>query len=392
MVGLREWVGAPEFSERVQFIVKTCIFIKKTDNTDELEEITRDLIKDLFLLLANIFASGLNKQVGSDIFSSDDENPGYIILKFKDDILRIPFQMASFAPDKQVLESLCNLGRRIQCAKGSTPALSGSALMHKAFLAVGDLDFCEYIPIRDEYLSNEKLDDLIALNNDLYFINVRFGQKEFKRPWKQALKHDTVFSLIKTKSMKGFCHFVAEPSGFQAVEVTNCFLRIDPDRPDEGAGTKSFSMQEAPIGDWVPRALTAPIELANYVSFLVESIKNQRQGNPVKAMKRAFSLSRVMMIDDITDGLMELSDETGFVELASAKARYAIGNRLLDAGGDPILRDWGQKLVDGSEKIGNAVLSVHCDAAEKSQLIESKLIEFKRKLDPILDKLLSKVL
>jgi hypothetical protein len=51
--------------------------------------------------------------------------------------------------------------------------------------------------------------------------------------------------------------------------------------------------------------LCEPLQLGSYINFLIEQIEHYASENPVKALKRALSLARIVMLPEWCDTLIQ---------------------------------------------------------------------------------------
>jgi hypothetical protein len=84
----------------------------------------------------------------------------------------------------------------------------------------------------------------------------------------------------------------------------------------------SFAAQEVPIpGSVLPRPLCEPLQLGRYINFLIEQVQHYAQSNPVKALKRALSLARILMLPQWSDDLIERLQDPRAALTAAMEAR-----------------------------------------------------------------------
>ena len=67
-----------------------------------------------------------------------------------------------------------------------------------------------------------------------------------------------------------------------------------------------FQEAVAVIADAPPWTLVSPSEFASYISFLRKEIEIYADENPIKAQKRALSISLILGLDDLADRAIEI--------------------------------------------------------------------------------------
>jgi hypothetical protein len=130
-------------------------------------------------------------------------------------------------------------------------------------------------------------------------------------------------------------HYFADTSFEGALEVTKLMIPLSTGNPE--AKKRSFPAQELPIagnGTWIPRVLHEPQEISDYVWFLRGDVQRQRTSHPSKAVKRAFSLSRILFLDEFTDEFLKFVRGSDILLESSLRSRaeYAEKVRKFDDG------------------------------------------------------------
>jgi hypothetical protein len=78
----------------------------------------------------------------------------------------------------------------------------------------------------------------------------------------------------------------------------------------------------------VPRSLAEPREIAAYAVFLRGQVKKYKTSNVAKALKRAFSLARVLFLADEADTIAALSRSSDLLLRAVTRWRAEYEQRL----------------------------------------------------------------
>jgi hypothetical protein len=114
--------------------------------------------------------------------------------------------------------------------------------------------------------------------------------------------------------------FITSTRTVGAVEATNVALLLADGRDD--VVRASFAAQEVPIlGSVLPRPLCEPLQLGRYINFLIAQVQYYTDANPVKALKRALSLARILMLPQWDDDLIEYLQDPRAALTAAIVAR-----------------------------------------------------------------------
>lgn len=276
-----------------------------------------DTIEKTFEVLATVLAARLEG------WAADDENPGYLISEKKGVEIRVPWNlMPDFGSDES--DAMIGLAQRLKSGQDTVICLSGSGAIRQAFSHIGDLDFCEYV--RGTGFTRVVKKAAVLEDEDLICWGIKSlktfppvpSQSVLTRPWRPNPVKDETFLEVAAKTYVGKCDYLADTSFEGVIEVTNVVLVLG--HPDAGdrAVQHSFPAQEAPLvgsGGWLPRSLTRPEAIGNYVRFLLEQARFYLEEGPVaKAVKRAFSLARLTFFSEEADEINLLFEqEKGFL-------------------------------------------------------------------------------
>lgn len=228
---------------------------------------------------------------------------GYIILTETQSQteVRIPFHFADFFPTGDVLRSLLEVARHAKTSDIGTICISGSATYFEALnRLISDLDFCEYSPengnkLREnlEAKNRQSHDDLISLG---LLTKCLPGKTSAEYTAHQPIAVDEHFDYAQIRFLG---RFALSNDEVDVLEITNLVLPINPGNPDPEMLSKTFCMQEVPIGEWIPQRLLEPIDIKRYANFLFGEAQNYlKRSNYVKAAKRALPLSRILFLDE----------------------------------------------------------------------------------------------
>ncbi len=161
---------------------------------------------------------------------------------------------------------------------------------------------------------------------------------------------------------------------------------------EEGAIDRSFAFQESPISpegiSWVPRRLAQVASVGAYVLFLRNQIEFYRRENPVKAVKRALSLSLLLLLDTHATALRALMKRTVALQrdalaqreelLSKVRGHPDLAVRALERSVHESVRDCRSQGTSASTKAVKAARSRFTNAAEE---LLSRLL---REVDPLI--------
>ncbi|MBM3778757.1 MAG: hypothetical protein FJW23_11050 [Acidimicrobiia bacterium] len=260
----------------------------------------------------------------------DTEHAGYV----RRSRARLPFFLAEDVPSNEQLEELFDLGLTIRVASDGTICLSGSTALLGSLRFVGDIDFCEYATASPDTAND------IAGHVDAHArrtVTPLCGRVKVAAPLKWSRTVPAEWDSSQTADLGrmiagGAYHlkldFVVATRAVGTVEATNVALIVGGARSDR-AIMASFAAQEVPVaGHPLPRRLADPLQLGRYVRFLVRQIDEYRVRHPVKALKRALSLARIMLWPDWHERLLHLLQEPDGALAAAITARRELLREL----------------------------------------------------------------
>jgi hypothetical protein len=238
--------------------------------------------------------------------SVDSANPGYLM---RDKVL-VPFYLLQDLPATAQLAELAALGLSLRVTNDGVVCLSGSTVLLGTLRFVGDIDYCEYaVPGR---YSTEAVVASASTHAARTESPLCERVKVMHRNWSQscdAWDSTTPGELTRLIDQEGAYQlkldFITSTKAVGTVEATNMALLLTQGREDEIVRA-SFAAQEAPIpGSVLPRPLCEPLQLGRYINFLIKQVQDYSEANPVKALKRALSLARILMLPQWNDTLIE---------------------------------------------------------------------------------------
>lgn len=274
-------------------------------------------IAPIWSLLAAAVCQTLPPEASAEV---DDNQPGYVVFRVDELRVFVPFFVANVFPHGEILKAICELGAQLQIGTDSVICVSGSACQLGLGLPIGDLDFCEYLPAGDARIADRFLSRLFDLSQQALCFRLTLGEdKVWVRPWPTDLAAGgpAIATELRTAMTgAGFrqCAFVADVPSLGILEATNVVVLLDYAALESLEANRSFAAQEAPLAreSWTPRELTSPLALGAYVIWLIDSaysLCDQSQSEPraaVKAVRRAFSATRLLFLRKETDELANL--------------------------------------------------------------------------------------
>jgi hypothetical protein len=276
----------------------------------------RSTIEDLWAWLAANAASNFQ---GASV---DSAHPGYLI---RDKVL-VPFYLLEDLPGTTELAEIVALGLSLRVTKDGVICLSGSTALLGTLKFVGDIDYCEYA-VADTYSTEDIVASATAhavrtalpLCERVKVVNPKWSQN--CADWDSATPGELTRRIDKDGAYQLKLDFITSTQTVGPVEATNMALLLAAGREDEIVRA-SFAAQEVPIpGSVLPRPLCEPLQLGRYINFLIEQVQHYAQSNPVKALKRALSLARILMLPQWSDDLIERLQDPRAALTAAMEAR-----------------------------------------------------------------------
>jgi hypothetical protein len=280
----------------------------------------RSVIEDLWVWLA---ANAASEFQGASV---DTAQPGYIL---RDKVL-VPFYLLQDLPGTTELAEFAALGLSLRVTEDGVICLSGSTALLGAMKFVGDIDYCEYA-VPGTYsttgivtsTSAHAVRSICPLCERVKVVNPKWSRS--CGAWDPTTPVELT-RLIDEGAYQLKLDFITSTQAVGTVEATNMALLLAEGREDEVLRA-SFAAQELPIpGSVLPRPLCDPLQLGRYINFLIEQIQDYATKNPVKALKRALSLARILMLPQWDDDLIGYLQDPRAALTAAIEAR----SRLLE--------------------------------------------------------------
>lgn len=276
-------------------------------------------------------------------WSADDQHPGFLISTIGGGTMAVPFHLIGDLPSGELLDDIRAVAADLRVGRGSALCLSGSIVLLGNPHYAGDLDFCEYIPLSEHGLSLDRLSEIAnRTGTPPLCVTVKLGSTErLDRPWSDAITPAKLDALLGpcTKGGHGKIDVLALNATIGPVEATNVMLWVPDSTPDDYAAEFSFPFQEMIPGSstdmpWIPRLLARPSSIRSYVAFLRSDIAKYRDAKPVKALKRALSLSIFLMLPEHQDQLTDLGSTSSAFVLEAIHQRQELITKV-EAHRDP---------------------------------------------------------
>ncbi len=366
-------------TELFRRLVILILNIPDSFSPDELLGIRQNL-EDIAYSLCEILVA----RFSNEICQADER--GYVILKEtqSQEKVLIPFHFADSFPIGEPLRSLLEIARQSKASDNGTICFSGSAnYFHAVNEFLSDLDFCEYFEIKEEEDRNAFVQSLERTNKQFldHLISLRLRTKCIQT--KVSNDYDANQSIpahnFDYAQLIFFGTFRLGNNDIDVLEITNLVLPINPNDPDRELLNRTFCMQEAPIGEWIPQRLLEPLDIKRYANFLLTEIKKYlKNKNFVKAAKRALPLSRILFLENEGNGIIDALEPA--CAIAALESRKKLLERVkhlkspmvndlksridkLDKYGenepnDDILRDAVLKLLNRVDELQNNFLNI----------------------------------
>jgi hypothetical protein len=351
-----------------------------------------DLVRDISEVLAKIY--------GDQHQAHPSEIAGYLEVRHRQGTLFIPFNLVQSFPSSEALRELIDQGERIRFSESNIICISGSATYLGAPLPLGDLDYCEYFDRSDAQII-ERVERIFTEDGGSpYCASVKWdeiprslredseGQVQRVRPWSDpdGLVGAARFAQGQGGFKKGQilkADYVADCGMFTLMPISNVAIPVDPAEAEQWAAGLSHTAQEVglvPTGRR-PQILALESGLGYYAVWLRGQIDEQA-AKPVKAAKRALSLTSLFLMRDRSDEIIEALQQE---ELASLTRRSALSDvidltRSADDEAGIRLREAAEAAL--AEAGGAPKLSDYREVNKKCAIASRKAVE---EIDEILD-------
>jgi hypothetical protein len=244
--------------------------------------------------------------------------PGYVIIEVAGQQLHVPFHLVDAVPLDDTLNVLLKLADHVRLSQISQICISGSAVFLGRLDDAADIDFCEYVTVHPIAIQ-EQLKYRCSAVDPALFVKGRVDSTRLTR--REAGAYLDGAGQIAPQVIKLDYVSLVEPF---LVPLSNISLFVDPARPEVAVANRSWPFQEIAIGGDAPIfQIMRPELLGQYMDWLLDRIDEYLASNPVKALKRALSLSRVL-----GTGHSQLYPLLTVTELAQMQKRTSVEEAL----------------------------------------------------------------
>jgi hypothetical protein len=277
--------------------------------------------------------------IGIPAWEADTSSPGYIRRRGSQVSVALPFHLLGDFPDTEALNSIFDFSSLVKIGdQTSTVCLSGSSTFLGTLPAAGDLDFCEYVSSDDDHVPDRIAQFVAGVSGHSICLGLRIGSTDWKRPWSAETRPDQAIvaehlEALPIAARHGKLDGVVANAIWGGIEASNVLLWIEPGNQESGASSRSFAFQEAAISSsqisWMPRRLENPESIGTYLKFLCAQIEYYLARDlPVKAAKRALSLSVFLLYADYADALRGLLSNGDAIIQDAVRQRGALLDEL----------------------------------------------------------------
>ena len=300
---IRDHVTSSNYSVRPAYTALACAaYVKQRATLPELAEGAHlDMLNASVLSMLSALA--VLHQSMFPGWKADATNPGYLVRQVPPAFFRVPVHLAPLFPDDASLREVWELAHRIRTDESSIIYISGSSAVRRIFEYVDDIDFCEYMPKSGRQLAASVLLKL-SDSRDQCCMQVAFDNHKWLRPLissniaeqLEMASHD----VLERSRVK--LQYVAKREQTRPFDVSNVIIVCNEHFQSKGS-ERTFAYQEGQVAavDYVPNRLTNALELGRYILFLIDEVEHYRaRTNPLKALKRALSLTRVCWLNDFS--------------------------------------------------------------------------------------------
>jgi hypothetical protein len=267
-----------------------------------------------------------------------EEFPGYLTGTCGQWRLFVPWTLVSLFPDDGVLRHLIEVGLSVAIPPPETICISGSSTTLGSDIAIGDIDFCQYVAVPPALILQTAASFRDPVANRV-LVAVSYGEKEHyvrvKTPeWQEWERLSAKMSAVTEidEADRFMAEFLERGEHFGLLPVSIVVLASDPSDRRRGAARHSYVFQEAiavngdgtvPVPAWT---LVDPAQLGDYIDFLRRQMDEYRTAKPIKAVKRALSLVRTIRLHDLENEAIDLLE-------SEAAAEYVRNQRQREVAG-----------------------------------------------------------
>jgi hypothetical protein len=255
--------------------------------------------------------------------------PGYLTAKIGEWHVFVPWSITQAFPGTSKVAELLRMGDRVALRSAGNLCVSGSVTSAGADVVIGDLDFCQYVDglpggfiAEAEEFTRPQLERILTV--------ARYGRTTVVRqPWATnwpALEKRAGSCTHVDDAERFMMEFLGHSDDLGLLPVSNIVFASDLQDRSVGVADQSFVFQEA----IAVRSTDLPAEpiwplldvpqIASYISFLRKQASEYAEENPIKAIKRAFSLTRMV-------GLHAFATEALHILKARESVEYVVGRR-----------------------------------------------------------------
>ena len=275
-----------------------------------------DIETDISAALSEL-AEFYNECDPSGFLKGTSDNPGYLQGTCDRWNVFVPWPLARYFPNQTVLREILELGERASLASVESVCVSGSVTSLGGGLPIGDMDFCQYVPMTPkEYVGDAER--FIFPDEHRVLVTVRYGPDDplaVYAPWADSWptvrdRLDACASL--NEAGRFMVEFIGQCPCFGVLPVSTVILSSDFSSRSLGAARFSFAYQEAITtrsqhgqtgAIW---SLADPNQIGEYLCFLEDQIIDYADKKPIKALKRTFSLARIMGLENVADMALDI--------------------------------------------------------------------------------------
>jgi hypothetical protein len=289
---------------------------------DERQELGEALARVFRGFVANV-TECLRGLLATDGWVVDEKHPGYLVRRFDDTDVRVPFNLAVGLPRQAAMQELLAYAREIRAPRHTLICLSGSAVTWRPGIEPADLDFCEYVAVATPE-HNGVLGDILRhaigiTTESLAWITVKPFRSQGPTATRTSPPEECERAFdAASLAGRGKCSFVAITRSWGTLEVTKVVLM----RP---RWTESYAQQELPVdgAGWVPHELVNAASIRTYATWLREAIEQEieKHDDAIKAARRMVALARLMFWDDLAERAQKFLKSRGMRGVVNSRYR-----------------------------------------------------------------------
>lgn len=245
--------------------------------------------------------------------------PGYLTTTCGKWHVFVPWPLVTSFPGPEIISTLLDAGSTVAIQPMVNLCISGSSAALGQDIVIADLDFCQYVELPPRELVHGARVFTSATDARILTKASYGNQSDIVAipPWEQSWLQleATMTNIVAVDDAQRFMlDFIGYSARFGLMPISNVILPTSRTDRTLGAADQSFVFQEAvatPMEQQAPPwGLVDPIQLCKYLRYLRAKMISLLDDSPVKALKRALSLSYTIRLHSFAPRALDILRST----------------------------------------------------------------------------------